>query len=79
MAKNVESNRTLIPDVSLVTLNLSNNHFECFPWVAIHDMKELREINLGRNRMTQIFDVQEKKEMQKIINQESQGSSSIRK
>ena len=73
-----EHNRTYIPEVSLETLNLSNNQFECFPWVAINDMRELREINLGRNRISQIFDAQEMQEMKRIINDET-SSQSVRK
>ena len=53
--------------MALETLNLSNNHFECFPWVAICSMRDLTVINMARNRMSHIFDAQEKKEMQKLI------------
>ena len=51
-----DNDRIVIPDVSLETLNLSNNHFESFPWVAIHEMDNLTELNMGRNRMTQMID-----------------------
>ena len=60
--------------MQLETLNLSNNHFECFPWVAICQMKELKTINMARNRMSAIFDAQEKKEMQRIMAAEFSGS-----
>lgn len=70
-----DGNRNLIPDVVLETLNLSDNMFEGFPWVAINEMDKLREINLSRNRMSQLFDPVEKKEMQSKLNEPFKGGS----
>ena len=34
--KSTDEKRTVIPDINLKELNLSDNNFECFPWVAIY-------------------------------------------
>jgi len=67
--KGMDDKRTVIPELNLKELNLSDNNFECFPWVAIYSMKELEIINLGRNRIKKLLDDSEKRQAKKILSE----------
>ena len=64
--KTMDGHRYIIPDLNLKSLNLSDNQFECFPWVAIHQMTHLKEIYLRGNKIKKLLDEQEKRNAQNM-------------
>lgn len=57
-----EFGRSTIPEINLTHLNISDNQFEAFPWVAIHKMGPyLKKINMSRNNLTTLMDDNERK------------------
>ena len=67
--------RQFVPDTELTHLNLSDNSFEAFPYVAIYLMGEncLKKVDLSRNRLTTLLDDNERKVFRNSIRQQLKG------
>ena len=55
--------RLVIPESNLKKLNMSDNLLESFPFIAVQNMTNLKEVDLSRNRIAQILDEGERSQI----------------
>ena len=62
-------NKIPIEKCNLSHFNMSDNKLESFPYYALHKMKNLKKIDLGRNNIVKLLDDQERKDLNTISQQ----------
>ena len=60
-----------IENCALTHFNMSDNRLESFPYYVLHRMEKLKKLDLGRNNIVKLFDDQEQKDLQVIIQQQA--------